>query len=210
MPPRSTNRLVKLPSVRKPSASREEHFERARGRRAPRRRRRGRWSCGGGGNRPRDDRQRRERHLDRLFGRRLERAQLDRQSAAARQREPHLARPGAEGRGLEVVARLVAVEGEIERLGAGLHPGEMAVEIDRPRRADRSASSRSGRSFARRHKSSLRQAFAPFVAGLAVRDDAGAEPEPRHASRPRFSTKVRIATLNAASPSGASLPIAPQ
>ena len=72
----------------------------------------------------------------------------------------------------------MAVEGEIERLGARLHPGEVAVELDdavvriEAHRLDEVEAS------GRRHKLSLRQAFAPFVAGVAVRDDAGAEPEP--------------------------------
>ena len=70
------------------------------------------------------------------------------------------------------------VEAEIERVGAGLHPGEVAVEVGdavlrvEAHRLDQVEAP------ARRHKRSLRQAFAPFVAGLAVGDDAGAEADP--------------------------------
>ena len=115
--------------------------------------------------------------------------QLDRQRAARDKREPDLARPGAEGRGLEIVARLVPVEREIERLGAGLHPGEVAVELDHA--VVRIEAHRFDQIEAplRRHKRSLRQALAPFVAGLAVGDDAGAEAEAGDPSRRRARSR---------------------
>ena len=91
------------------------------------------------------------------------------------------------------------VEAEIERLGAGLHPGEMAVEIGDALDGIEAHRLDEVEAPGRRHKLSLRQAFAPFVAGIAVRHDRGAEAEPGHAlaglqhQRPYRDIERRIA-----------------
>ena len=177
LPPRSTNRLVKLPSVRKPSGSRNSSFERAGGF--------ARLVVKGAvaGLVPeakivRRDRNRSDGDLDRRFGLRLERPHQNRERAAPREHQPHLARPGAEGRGLEVVARLVPVEREIERLRARAHPGEVAIEIgDAVARVEAHRLDEVEAPLGL-HERPFRQTFAPLVLGAAVRHDAGAEPQP--------------------------------
>ena len=108
-----------------------------------------------------------------------------------------------EGRGLQFVARGVAVEGEAERLGARLHPREMALEQRQARRRDRTPSSRSGRTAAAPAVTNapLARHSRPFLVGVAVGDDARAEPERRVRVAAGIAS-VRIATLNIASPSG--------
>ena len=60
-------------------------------------------------------------------------AHLDRERAAARHQQPHPAAVAqAEGRGLKLVADIVPIEGEAQRIGADLHPRQMQLEQPDP------------------------------------------------------------------------------
>ena len=172
---------MKLPSVRKPVRVAEQHFERARGR--------ARLVVKGAvaGLVAQAE----------IVGRDRQRRERDRRPArpAARRQRPASRSPCAPLRDSSSRIRLgparkVAAwsslrascrsKREIERLGARLHPREMAVEIgDAVVRIEAHRLDQVEAAAPVCHERSLRQTFAPFVAGVAVRHDAGAEPEPR-------------------------------
>ena len=208
-PSRSTKRLVKLPSVRKPSGSVKSDLERARGR--------ARLVVKGAvaGLVAQAE----------IVGRDRQRRERDRRPA------PRAAPAAAPTRSPRSRAATAPAGSGSARRGRSRPGGRCAPRAGRsgnraPRRSpssgrdggrarrrphwDRSASSRSDRScprvatnspFARHSRHSSPASLSATIA----------EPSPSRAMRsPAFSTRVRIATLNAASPSGASLPIAPQ
>ena len=131
------------------------------------------------------DRQRAHRDAHRCLARRLILLDLDRHRPRRREQQAHHRLTLApKGRRLKLVARGVTIEAEIERVGRGVKPVEVPLELkDAVMRIEPHRLDQVEHLAFPFHEGSLEQALGPFIAWLAVHDKPRSEPEPG-ASRP--------------------------